>query len=200
MSLLSQFLIPDLANLVSEYCWAADDKNADIYKTCLYGNYEGMLNYAFCDEDDEDDAIMADNKYDKRAVSPDELIRTAGDRGILIGSAALSVITNGFCGTEFGRDALSRNIPIYNTAIGRNALIPKNAFTGSCQGGYVKMVKFIMGINKLTGEINLNDGLYCACIEKHEDMAKLLAEKGAIWCSCSGADCLYVKYNTEKRT
>jgi len=42
-STVLRYLIPDLAGLVSKYCWPAD--RYDIHKHCRYGNYEAVSTY-----------------------------------------------------------------------------------------------------------------------------------------------------------
>ncbi len=40
---LLRYLIPDLTNLVLEYCWTKKDKGLE--KACFHGNYEGISTY-----------------------------------------------------------------------------------------------------------------------------------------------------------
>ncbi len=41
MESLLRFLIPELANMVLEYCW--ENENDNFEEACTYGDYEGML-------------------------------------------------------------------------------------------------------------------------------------------------------------
>ncbi len=42
-NILLRHLIPDLSNLVSEYCWYSEDD--DIEGICFHGNYEKILEH-----------------------------------------------------------------------------------------------------------------------------------------------------------
>ncbi len=171
---LLQYLMPDLANMVFEYCWKAD---AGIYDACLYGDYEKILTFDFYSLNMPPPANASSNM--RIGWYPCTLTRNivySSNINIARAHMGLPPITH----TEWGAK--------------------KNAFNAACESGYVEIVKYILYHSGWRNAwYGINEGMFCACKARHRDIVIFLMERGANDCLCLDQnDCLYMEISSVK--
>ncbi len=166
---LLQYLMPDLANMVFEYCWKA---GAGIYDACLYGNYEKTLTFDFYGLSPPLPANASSNV--RAGLHPHAFTRN------IVYSPIIHV----------GRAHMG--LP---PAPHIEWVAQKNPFNAACENGYVEIVKYILQSIWWKYEwYDINEGMFCACKARHRDIVKFLMEMGAYDCLClDQSDCLHLE-------
>ncbi len=209
-------LIPDLADMVLEYCWMETD---DLTNLCIYGNHEKVsamkkenLNVALhgaCE--------MGYEKIINLLISNGANDWGWGLSGACLGEHVdivelmLNYVYHNYTYYDYGHILIiiceSENMEIFKliTKVSFKYSYPtlwNGSLNISCENGNMEFVNYIINncdyasTDSLVSLTFWNSGLYGACIGEQEELAKLMIEKGADCCSCrKGNECLYLKCN-----
>ncbi len=200
ISTLTEHLIPDLANLVLQYCWK---RNARQYRLLYYGDYEILneMENANCGWALQYACIGGYVKMIDLIIKNEQR-----EEGLNWHTGISAACMSGYVNIV---ELMLHYVKIRNVTVRWGI-----AFNSACKGGYMEIVCMIFEKSNKTfkREINLNRGIFEACggantlADKRNDYMEIirwLIEKGAYDCFCTShgnlKTCSYLKFISEEK-